>query len=354
MRRLLALGGLVLSLLAPGLAHGAYDPVGSGGTTLRLGSDFTRLLDSNGVELIARAPARLRAGKAVFFPVAGGRLDPQSGAGTTEHDGSLLLRSAKGSIALRGLKLKATQRRAPLSAKLGGSQLKLFSAARASATRVGFGVKIEARNLRLSAKVATRLGKKLGLRGVFEPGQAVGRSLTVAAPETVALRGAGSVAFTPDPAFMAKLDARFVAANPIFPAERAGAAFVLPIAGGNLAPDASSGIVQGGGSLELLQLSGGQVFWREPWLDFSTATLSAELEVEPSPPYMGKVGRTPIATLGPVSTGSDPRRRTISASVALVLSPQAAGALNQGFTQGAPVFAPGEPLGAISFVVQGQ
>jgi hypothetical protein len=350
MRQLVAVAALALALLTPSLAGGAYDPVGSGGTTVRLGNEFARLLDSNGVELVARAPAKLRGGKAVFFPVAGGKLDPPSGAGTVEHEGSLVLRSAKGSIALRALKLKTTQRRAPLSAKLGGSQLKLFSAARLQATRAGFGVRIETQGLRLSAKVATRLGKKLGLRGVFAPGQAVGRSLTVADPTTVALRGAGSVAFAPDPGFMAKLDARFVAANPIFPAERTGAAFALPIAGGSLAPDASSGVIHSAGSLELLQLSGGQVFWRELWLDFSTATLSAELEVEPSPPYAGKVGPTPIATLGPVPMSSDPQKLTISASaVALALSPQAAGALNQAFAQGAPVFAPGEPLGSISF-----
>ncbi len=84
--------------------------------------------------------------------------------------------------------------------------------------------------------------------------------------------------------------------------------------GGQIAPDASAGTLQTQGSLEALQLGGGQVFWADPWLELATPIASAEANIQPSPPYPGKVGRVPIAalSLATAQVSADPKARTVA------------------------------------------
>lgn len=355
MRRLCSCAAIFLLAFAPA-AQGAYDPVGSGTTRLSLDRSFLSLLRQNGVKLSALAPAKL-AGGVLSFPVAGGKFDPLSANGVIEHEGALLFKAGRRSIPLKAPQLKTTQRRAPLSAKVGGSQLKLVRARGLSVTRTGFGEKIAVSGLTLSPKLATRLAKKLGLRGILEGGQAFGRTLTRANPETVRLLSRGKVALSLDPGFQAKLGSLFVAVNPVFPAERP-AEFTLPISGGTIAPDASRGRVETAGSLEFLQQGGGQAFWAEVGLDLALGSLDAEAELLPSPPYAGKLGRVGIAGFGAPAASSDPRARTVGvAGISLALDAATAAAFNELFAkpQGKDgVFAAGEALGSVSFTAAGQ
>lgn len=350
---LLALACL-LSLSAQ--ARADYDPLASGTTKINLDSRFINLLEQNQVKLVAKGGAKL-SGNALSFPVSGGKFDPVTGTGTVEQEGSLVFQGAKGSIPLRSLQLKTTQRHAPFSGKLGGSQLKLVSAKALSATRLGFGDKIATTKLALTAKVAGRLAKKLHLPGVFAAGQPFGSSITTAQPATVTIRAAEKATLTLSPEVVAQLASLFVAANPIFPAEHNGPTFTLPITGGKLAPDLSSGSLGLGGSLEFLQLGGGQIFWHEPALDLSAKNAGAEVDVEPSPPYPGKLGPIPIADLAYPATAvaSDPRVRTIAlAGAALTLQASTAANFNQALANGAAVFRAGEPLATVSFIADVQ
>jgi len=345
----------LLALLAPA-ARGAYDPLSGGATKLIFDKGFLSLLKQNDVKLSATAGARLRAGTAVF-PVTGGKLDQVNGRGAVEHEGSLVFQAGPRRIPLRALLLKTTQRHAPFSIKLGGGQLKLAQAGEITADRRGFGSEIRTRSLALSRKVATRLGKKLRLRGVFEAGQPLGFSITVVNPLTVSLQGAGRASLELAPAFAAKLQSLFVAVNPIFPAEHPGP-FTLPIHGGALATDASTGRVAMQGALEFIQLGGGQVFWREPELDFATRSLDAELEVDPSPPYGGKLGPVSVADLSLWSASANPRTHTISITDgSLTLSAAVASILNEVFArpqdESGP-FVAGEPVGSLSLTCQGE
>jgi hypothetical protein len=356
---LAALGALgCLALLAP-LASADYDPLASGTTTLTLDKPFLSLLKRNGVRLSAIAPARLDGG-AVAFPVSGGKFDPTDAEGTVEHEGALIFKKGKRSIPLKAPQLKTTSRHSPLAAKVGGSQLKLATADRLTVSREGFGDRVKVGGLALSAKLATRLGKKLQLRGIFSAGQALGSALTKARPETVTLLGQGNATLTLDPAIVAKLSSLFVAVNPIFPAEHQGPLFTLPIFGGRLAPDGSQGTIETEGSMEFLQLGSGQLFWAEDWLDLGAKTASAEVNVQPSPPYAGKVGRLPIAgiDLAAAAISSDPRSRTITfQAVSLALLGPTAQIFNEVFAkpQGkAGIFAAGEALGVFSLAAQGQ
>jgi hypothetical protein len=353
-----ALALICLLTLAP-LAQADYDPLGSGATKLTLDKGFLALLRQNGVKLSATAPAKLK-GTTATFPVSGGKFDPTNAKGTVEHEGALVFEKGNRSLPLSALQLKTTQRHSPFSVKAGGGQLKLAAAKSLAVTREGFGEKVKVRKLSLSAKVATRLAKKLRLKGVFEEGQPLGQALTRARPQTVTVLGQGKAELSLDPTILAKLQSLFVAVNPIFPAEHVGSLFTLPIFGGTIAPDASLGTLETQGSLEFLQLGGGQVFWAEDWLDLDAKTASPEVNVQPSPPYQGKVGRVPIAGLGltGASISSDPKARTVTVTGAsLALQASTAATFNEVFArpQGKEgVFAVGEALGAVSFVAQGQ
>ncbi len=341
----------------PPAAHAIYEPVASGATVLRLDPSFRSLLAGHGVRLEGRGGVRV-GGATVTFPVSGGKFDPTTANGFVTHEGSLVFARGARSIPLKALQLKTTQRRAPFSAKLGGGQLKIASAPGLRVTRAGFGETVTVEGLALSAKTAGRLEKKLRLRDVFESGQPLGSAKSTALPALVALQPSGRLTFVPDPALVAKLNSLSVPLNPIAPAElAAGPVFTMPIASGQIAPDASTGVVHTAGSLEALQLGGGQVFWRELSIDLAAGTASAEVEVQPSPPYAGKQGAVAIATIDMSAAGvaATPKARTIALSGArLALSAQSAIAFNEAFAQGKAVFAAGEALGSFSFTGVGQ
>lgn len=347
---LLALG----SFLCPG-AQAAYEPLASGHTKLTLDPAFVAALKSEGITLGARAPARLKAGT-VTFPIVGGKFDPTTEKGTLEHEGALLFRAARRSIPLKDLQLKTTQRRSPFSAKVGGSQLKIAIAKSLAASRSGFGERISVRGLALSAKLATRLAKKLDARGLFEPGMALGRTGTMANPETIAVQEKGRAELTLAPGFQTKLNSLFVAVNPIFPAEHPGP-FSLPLFGGTVAPDSTQGTIETRGALEFLQLGGGQVFWREPRLDLASRTFSPEAELLPSPPYAGKLERASAAAFAPTAATANAKGRSVAVSGSLLLDAATAAAFNEVFAKPLGrdgVFAAGEAIGSISLTAQGQ
>jgi hypothetical protein len=335
-------------------ASAASDPLASGTTKLTLDRGFLAFLKRDKVALGATAPARLKGG-VLTMPVSGGLMDPTSGKGTIEQPGALVFRGRK-SVPLKDITIKT--KHSPLIAKVGGSQLKVASSSKLTVKREGFGTSLSAGKLKLSAKVAERLNKKLRPKAPFEEGQTIGSLASRTQPATVTLLEANRAALVLDSAFLAKLASLFVSVNPIFPAEHSGPTFTFPIIrGGAIAPDASAGTLRTGGDVELLQLGGGQVFWHEPWPELGTKVDSAEVNVQPSPPYPGKLGRVGLFDLNMAAAAisSDPRARTIGVSGAsLTLEAQTAATLNQAFSPGTETFRAGEALGVLSFVAQSQ
>jgi len=343
---------LCATLLFQDAAWAGNDPLAGGTTRLAMDKRFARLLAANGVKLTAKAGAR-RRGRSLLLPVSGGSLDPTIERGVIENSGTLIFRHGRRRVVVRTVEVKT--KREPLVAKVGGSQLKIARAGRVSFERAGFGSAFTARPLRLTAKFATRLGKKLRLRGVFEVGQMLGGLRTEASPATLAVLPVGGATFTPAPDFVSKLDSLFVSLNPIAPMQRgAGPVFSAPMAAeGTIAPDASAGVPRTAGGLEFLQLGSGQVFWRDPWLDLAAHQLLADVDVEPSPTLPGKVGRVAVAALGAGAATSDPGTRAISLSAApLVLTPDTAAYFNEAFNTDR--FQAGEPIGSISLSAQTQ
>lgn len=347
-----ALAALAILALAPA-AQATYDPLGSGQSRLTLDKRFTSFLEKNGIELSASAGAR-RKGATFTLPVTAGNMDPTIGKGEIDTEGTLVFQNERKRVPFRKLVLKT--KHTPLIAKVGGSQLKVATSAKLSSRREGFGTVFAAKALKITAKVATRLNKKLRPRIPFEEGQPLGTLSSNAQPRLVTILEQGRAALVFDPAFVTKLDGLFVSLNPIFPAEHNGPTFTFPIIpGGQLAPSGAEGMLRTGGSVELLQLGAGQIFWQELWLDLGAKGDTAEVDVEPTPAFPGKLGRVGVFDLGPTAVSPDTKARTISASSApLTLQAPTAKTLNEAFAVGKEVFKAGEVVGALSFTAQGQ
>jgi hypothetical protein len=353
-----ALGTLcALALLAAALAPAARatnDPLQGGTAKLILDKRFAAFLAKDKVKLAAKAPARHK-GSAYVLPVSGGSLDPTTGRGEIETEGVLAYTGARGKLPLREVAVKTTH--SPLVAKLGGSQLKLATSPSPSFKRAGFAGTFTAAKLALSVKAATRLNKKLRPKVPFTAGQPLGTLIASPLPRLVAVKEAsGGAAISFDLAFLAKLEGLFVSVNPIHPAEHSGPNFSFPLTiGGQLSPQGTEGTLRTGGAIEMLQLGGGQLFWQEPWLDLGARTLSAEAELEPTPAFPGKVGRTGVLTAAPGAFATDPKSRGLSeGAIALTLSAAGAAELNQAFAQGQGTFGAGEAVGALSFAAAGE
>jgi hypothetical protein len=344
----------VISLLATASpAEAAYDLVGSGTAKITFDRSFQTLLARNGVTLSARAGARVTK-RAATLQVSGGEADPLARQGSYQLDGELVMARGRKKLSLE--KFQVQTKRSPLLAKVGGSQLKLASASSLSFAHPGFATSLRAGGLAVSKKLAVRLNKRLDT-SAFEEGQPLGRLEINANPSTATVLPTGRLRVTPDPAFLAKLGQLFVSLNPVAPGElEAGPILTFPIVkGGSIAPDGAAGTVRAGGGIELLQLSGGQVFWREPWISLDSAEGTWEGEELPSPPYLGKQGRVGFLGLGSSAIQSDPGARTVTESQAtLVLQPATAAEFNQLFAEGREVFHAGEPFGSASFTAQTQ
>jgi hypothetical protein len=348
---------LIAGLLpAPSANAAGYDPVASGQTTLKLAPSFARLLHRSGMALEGRGGVSVKGG-AISFPLAAGKLEPVEAKGTIEHAGQLVFRAGARKLPLRALQLKTTRAASPFAAKLGGGQLKLSTGASLADERNGFGTNFKTTGMRLSAKVATRLEKKLRLKGLFSAGEPFGSATTTVEPATVGLAAAGKAELALDPGFASRLGSFFVAVNPIFPGEHPGA-FSFPIGGGVLAPDGSSGLVKTNGGIEFIQVGGGQFFMKNLELEIATGRAFAEHQLVLASTGPGPSAAGPLLGLGAGTFSDEPAARTITGSGAmLTLSATVAQAFDEAFAKplGRPdSFMAGEVLGTIGFAATGE
>ncbi len=347
---------LFATLLLVPTAQASYEPIGSGTTKLILDQGFLSQMRSEGVKVTAIAPAKLK-GTTITLPVLGGTIDPTLAKGQIETEGSVLFQAANRKVPLRHLEVKT--KKTPLYAKVGGGQLKLTSAQSLAFKREGFDSSFAAKGLALTQKVATRLNKKLRTKDFFKAGQLIGNLKSQTQPQLVTILPQGQATLVPDPAFLAKLKGLFVSLNPISPAELSpGPLLHLPIAGGGaLAPEASEGTLRTAGAIELLQLGAGQVFEREYWFDLGAKATAAEVDVEPTPAFPGKLGQIGVfgIDMSHAAVSSNPKSRTISvANASLSLNAQSAQTFNEAFAGGKGVFGAGEVFGVVSFGAVGE
>jgi hypothetical protein len=353
MKRFLTTALLASLCLIP-TAQADYDPIGSGTVKLSFDKGFLAELKKQGVKVSAKAPAKLKA-NAITLPALGGEMDPTIEKGTIETAGTIVFSKGSRTLPLRELEVKLKQ--TPLYAKAGGGQLKLSEAKRTSFKRQGFGSAFQAKAMTLTEKVATRLNKKLRTKDLFKEGQLLGRVKTTTEPKLTTILPQGQAIITPDPQLLAKFKSLFVSLNPISPAELSpGPVLRFPItSGGRLAPNGSEGTLRTAGAIELLQLGAGQVFHKEYWFELGPKQALAEVDVEPTPAFPGKLGQIGVFGIGAGVVSSDPQSRTIGVSGAvLTLTAATAQTFNEAFAGGKAVFSVGEAFGVVSFAAVGQ
>lgn len=365
---LTTLGSLFLALAATASAA-PRDPIASGATDLHLKKGMLRKLDNLGVTMQAVGNGATSAGSKIGLSVRGGKLDPTDVEGFLENQGGFKFQLGNRGVPVTQLTVNTVK--GTVFAKIAKARMQLGTFAPPTFEREGFGSNFKAVKLSLTEKATRRISNRLGLKGSkrLNPGRVLSNLYSTAQPETVLVLPQGNATLAGNASTLAKFAEKGVKTpqdiTALAPATKPNAtSFALPIAGGTLAPDASKGVVETAGGVQILKdtdsldptmrLSNVQV-------DFAAKTVTVQLEILPSPPFPGAAGRTALVdvVLPPNSVVANPIARTISIQGAEArLQASAASTLNDVFNQPAPPpppssnFVVGDPLGTFSMVVQ--
>lgn len=392
---------LVAMLAFAPFASAANDPLSSGTTTLTLNKGFFKKLKKSGVKVLKVSPGSVK-GRTVSLPVSGGSLDPTTGLGTIEQSGGIKFKAGKKTAPVNTIVLDTTN--GSLNAKVAGKTMKMASIKGVTVARNGFGANVSIGSMKLTGKAAKQLNKKLGFTGKkkgkakghkrasvskttsppFKGNQNLGSSTSETQPKTVTVLASGKANLATNEATVKKLalpppNGDAVKIEPIAPTEEEKVAnpftpvLKFPIAGGTIAPNASSGIVQTSGGVRLVQDLGPSgkttMTLGNIWVDLGAKTATVEVVVEStiSPKLnLGNLGRSSIANLNltGATIKSDASAHTVTVENAVAtLQGVTAETLNSVFgapfdSQEPPVphpkFAEGGGLGTFSFTVQTQ
>ncbi len=367
----LAAATVALLLAFATRAEAARDPISAGDADLHLKRGMMRKLANNDVA-VSGVGAGSAEGTKVHLPVRDGMLDPTDGQGYVESRGGFKFSRGERGVPIAALTINTAK--GAVFAQVAKARMQLGTLRTPIVTaREGFGANVKSAQLTLTEKAARRISNRLGLRGSrrIAGGRVLSNAYSTAQPETVTVLGQGNAAFAAAPAAIAKFEAKGVKApgdvSAIPPATKAGpTSFQLPIAGGRLAPNASSGKVTMTGGVQILKKA-------EPFsptlrllqmeIDFGAKAATAALEILPTPPFPGAAGRSGIVdvVVPPGGVIANPTTRTIAIGGAEArLQAAAASTFNEVFNQPAPAPPPasnfllGDPLGSFSMTLQAQ
>jgi hypothetical protein len=312
-------------------------------------------------------------------------MDPLTGAGTLNLGGGLKFKAGKRKAPVKALVIDTTKK--ALFAKVAGKKVKFAKLAGLSFVRAGFGVALTVKKVKLTGAAAKRLNNKLGFKSApkpFKGNRLMARADVEEQPRTVTILPGGNVAFEANTGTLTKLSKVKVDVKPIDPTKVKGlGSFEFPIVGGNIAPDATAGVVQTSGGLLLSQkLPTGPTTALETeitlgnfYVDLSAKTISVEVVLKSNASEdlnRGNLGRASVAdlTLTGATVVADPVARTVTVQNAgATLQPIAAEVLNgfvkvyEGYLQAQGKTAEeakqeqivaGDPLGTFSFTAQTQ
>jgi hypothetical protein len=347
---LLTLALLLTLTLVPARAGAA--PTTEGRTAIELSKPLYERLKASGVRLERLRPGTLSR-RVLTLPATSGQLEATYGSGYLFYDGGIRLRAGKRKAVLKRLILNTAERW--LRGRIGGKELTIATVEGTRAGWVGFDIQVGLK-LKLTARAANLLNRRLGLEGVFRAGRPLAVADTVYEPETVGVNG-GKIELAFDAGFLAKLASLEVTLSTAEGAALANSTLSLPIREGAISPDLLRGILLGETGFALLQ-SGPQPEQQQQ-ARFIAINLSLESDRLGAAINLtsGLFGGSQLAAVdfGTVPVQVDPVAGTIAAQGATaVLDAGVAAALNDTFA--APmgktgVFAGGEPLGTVSFAV---
>jgi len=367
-----------LLVLAP-FASAANDPLASGTTTLTLNKNLFKKLKKAGVKTIKVSPATVKV-RTVTLPVSGGSLDPTNGLGTVEQSGGIKFKHGKKSAVVKTIVIDTTTN--SINAKVAGKNMKLASSSGVSAARNGFGANVTIGSMKLTNKAAKQLNKKLGFTGKqakkapFKGGKGMGSALAETQPKTVTVLPTGNASLVTSLATDTKLAKVLVGIKTVAPTTETAPlppTFAFPISGGTIAPNATSGILQTAGGLQLVQVFKPGVetvmTLNAIFVDLGAKTATVEVTLKSTVSEeinkLGNLGRSSIAniSLTGATIKSDPSARTVSVeNASATLQAVTAETLNSVFVgpfeaitkTSAEHFVEGDPLGTFSFSAQTQ
>ncbi|HEX6601965.1 MAG TPA: hypothetical protein VF030_04935, partial [Solirubrobacterales bacterium] len=318
---LTTLGSLLLAFSASASAA-PRDPIASGTTDLHMKKGMLRKLGNLGVTVQAVGTGATSTSSKIGLSVRDGMLDPTDVQGFLQNRGGFKLQLGNRGVPVTQLTVNTVK--GAVFAKIAKARMQLGTFAPPTFEREGFGANFKAVKLSLTEKAVRRISNRLGLRGSkrLNPGRVLSNLYSTAEPETVTLLPQGNATLTGNASTLAKFAAKGVKVpegfTAIAPATKPTAtSFALPIAGGTLAPDASKGMVETAGGVQILKdtdsldptmrLSNVQI-------DFAAKTATVQLEILPSPPFPGAAGRAALVDVVIPSNGvsANPVARTIS------------------------------------------
>lgn len=151
---------LAVFLIFASAASAASEPVTGGATDLNLTKGFKKKLSNNGVKVLATGSGKVSKGT-VELAVTGGSVDTAAGQGTIEHGGGFKFKRGKRTAGITAVTIELST--GAVVAKVANSTMKLGTLGPVSYTRNGVNVNVSSGGVKLTAKAAKRLNKKLGL-----------------------------------------------------------------------------------------------------------------------------------------------------------------------------------------------
>lgn len=344
-------------------AQGAGDPVKSGRFALQLSANFKQRLAKRGVSVAPKS-----------FPIGKGAIDPITGSGSFALTGKLRFRRGGEKVVFNDLSVTLGS-----SGALRSGHKRLFALSGGSASRQGFGARVDAVQLRFVRGAARKVKRGLGVMGL-RAGLA-GAATVSEQPATVqVLTGTATLAPDTSPGSVSsKLAAHCVdpaAISPIAPASQPGGTgtpYFFPVTGGTISPEGAEGVVQQVGGFQLQNGGSGlpagcssstTVTIRQSDLavDLRTKHVSSLLDLSgPGVPF-GLSGSVPVGfpyeSINATFT-ADPVTHTVtSGGTVLMLNSVAAYFMNQAFPQPSGSFDPamefstGDTYGTASLTLQ--
>lgn len=371
--RALLLAGLtaaIAMLVFATAAQAAPDPIASGNTDLHIKNGMQRKLSNNGIT-VSGLGATVVSGKKIGMIVREGQLDPTNAQGQIEQRGGFKLARGRRGVPVTAVEVNTV--RGAVIARVAGARMQLGTFQPPTLTREGFGSRFKAAQLVLTQNAANRISNRLGLKGSkrIRGGRTLSNLFSLTQPRSVTLLAQGNATLTPSAASLEKLKAKGVEVpaglTAIAPATvTTPLAFQLPISGGTMQLDSSAGEVATAGGVQILKTTktlSPQLQLKAFEIDLTGRSASAELEINPNPPFGGNAGRSFALSLV-IPDGAvvaNPATRQIEVKgVEAKLQSAGASTLNNVLNQPAPSppaasnFVLGETLGTFSLTAQAQ
>jgi hypothetical protein len=369
LRTIFGVAAVVAALLAfVPAASAARDPISGGTTDLHLKQGFLKKLTNLGVGLAGVSTGQV-GGSKISIPVAEGMFDPTTAQGHFISPGGFQMVKGARSVPITGVEVNTV--RGALYATVAHAHMQFATLSPITAGREGFGARIKAGQLTLTQKAATRISNQLALQGNKRINQRVmSNEFSTTVPSTVTLIGQGNATLSGSPKSFAKFGEKGVerpqGITAIAPTTKPkGETFQLPVTGGTLALNGTSGTVNTTGGIQILKKTktiSPQLKITNVVIDFAAKNGSAELEAQPVPPFTGLVPRSELVELvipgNAIQANSTTRQITIKGVEAKLVSGSAT-SFNTVFNQpeagpASSEFVAGELFGSFNLTLQAQ